>query len=218
MTLCLCGTANRVPAFACLVGALICAGCTGEKKFCVDGLDLGTTYQVTVLEPANAQSQYAVQTDHGLDFGIGTSINGLPTCGSGFDLVAGSAFSVTPFSSQGYVDCYGRIAVPSEVIEIHLAGPTNYLASASRLMVTTPFEADHGGGCIGLWELQFIPHVQDSPLKTPIPGDYPPVILLRSFRPYPTTDPQSCLLLDSKLVSRGWGYCSDYFVVKLEKT
>jgi hypothetical protein len=85
-------------------------------------------------------------------------------------------------------------------------------------MVTPAFEADRGGGCVGQWDLEFISTHYDSPLKTPVLGEYPPVLLGRTFKPDATTDLQSCLLPDSKLATYGAGYCMDYFVVKLEKT
>jgi len=51
-------------------------------------------------------------------------------------------------------------------------------------------------------------------LNAPVPGKYPPVVLQRTFSD--AADIQSCLLPDSKLME--YSYCSDFFVVKLEKT
>ena len=87
------GLSARVIALGLVASASSCG-----EKFCVEGLDIGTTYRVTVLEPANANSQYGVQTSNGPDFGIGMSISDFPTCGAGFDFVAGSTFLIEPVS------------------------------------------------------------------------------------------------------------------------
>jgi hypothetical protein len=87
------------------------SGC--DERFCVEGLDIGTTYKVTVLEPADANSQYGVQTSQGRNFGRNTS--GAQSCGAGFDLVAGSTFLLRPVSKKDLMSCYGRIGDVSDL-------------------------------------------------------------------------------------------------------
>jgi hypothetical protein len=200
-----------------VLGLVACANSCVSGGVCVEGLDIGTTYQVTVLEPADANSQYGVQTSNGQDFGM--NVVGLPTCGAGFDFVASSTFFIQPVALQRFVaQCEGRIAIPSGVTEIQLGGQTGGVMHGADLMATPPFEADRGGGCVGQWDLGFISTHHDPPLNAPVPGEYPPVLLLRTFQPDAAVDLQSCLLPDSKLATFGAGYCADYFVVKLEKT
>jgi hypothetical protein len=189
----------------------------GEKKYCADGLDIGTTYLVTVLEPANANSQYGVQTSNGPDFG--TNIFGAHSCGDGFDLVAGSTFLVRPVARLDLMACYGRIGDVSDVqgaqdlqLLQQVYGPMN---ASGDLLCTETYEV-RKGGCSGQWQLNFYSSHLDSPLNAPVPGQYPPVLLERRFWMTETTDLQSCLLPDSKLTAST--SCADYFVVKLEKT
>ena len=111
---------------------------------CVEGLDLGTTYRVTVLEPADANSQYGVQTSHGLDFG--TPVETADTCGVGFDFVSGSTFLIRPVSKADLMGCYGRTANPSEVAEIQLVSEMRGGTGAGSLMATPAFQVDRGGG------------------------------------------------------------------------
>ncbi len=206
--------AKFLAATMMLSAAVFAASCSKEK-YCVEGLDIGTTYQVTVLEPANAKSQYAVQTSRGPDFGM--NVLDTQSCGNGFDFVVGSAFSIEPVSKQDLMSCYGRIAVPSGVGGVQLvreiSGPTQ---GGGVLMQTPTFEADLFGGCVGQWQLGFISPQEDPPLTTPVPGEYPPVLMLRTFQSDATTDLQACLLPDSKLTASS--SCQDYFVVALEKT
>jgi hypothetical protein len=168
-----------------------------------------------VLEPANAQSQYAVQTSRGPDFG--TNVLDTQSCGAGFDFVAGAAFSIEPVSKQDLMGCYGRIAVPSDVVGVQLvrqiAGPTQ---GGGVLMQTPTFEAETFGSCVGQWQLGLVSPHEDPPLNAPVPGEYPPVLMLRTFQSDATTDLQACLLPDSKLAASS--SCEDYFVVALEKT
>jgi hypothetical protein len=198
-----------------MLSAVAFAASCSKEQYCVEGLDIGTTYQVTVLGPADANSQYGVRTSNGPNFGI--NLFGLPTCGAGFDFVAGSIFTVEPVSKQDLgVGCDGRIAIPSSITEIQLGGyQTATSIEGGPLMQTPMYEADHGGGCVGQWQLGFISPRDEPPLDAPVPGEYPPVLLGRTFQPPPTTDIQSCLLPDSKLAEHG--YCTDYFVVALEK-
>lgn len=205
------GISASVAVFAVVAVTPSCS----KEKYCVEGLDIGTTYRVTVLEPANANSQYGVQTSNGPDFGI--NLFGTPTCGAGFDFVAGSIFTVEAVSKRDLgAGCYGRVAMPSGISEIQLGGyQTTTSIQGGVLMQTPMYEADHGGGCVGQWQLGFISPRDEPPLDAPVPGEYPPVLLGRTFQPSPTTDIQSCLLPDSKLAEHG--YCTDYFVVALEK-
>jgi hypothetical protein len=205
----------QLPAQTIVLGLVASVMGCGEKKFCVEGLDIGTTYRVTVLEPADANSQYGVQTSHGPDFGV--NLFGAQSCGDRFDFAAGSTFSIEPVSKQDLMGCYGRIAAPSGVDGVQLvrqiSGPTQ---GGGELMQTPAFEADLADGCVGQWQLGFISPHHDSPLTIPVPGAYPPVLMLRTFMLSATTDLQSCLLPDSKLTASS--SCEDYFVVKLEKT
>ena len=185
-------------------------GC--QREYCVEGLDLGTTYRVTVLEPADANSQYGVQLSHGRDFGA--EVNPTLTCGAGFDFVSGSTFLIEPISKADFNDCYGRIAVPSEVAEIQLMSQTDAYTGGGYLMGTPRFQVDRGGGCSGQWQLTFASPRDAPPLGTPVPGEYPPVVMLRTF--YCWTDVQPCLLPNTWLATHT--YCTDYFVVKLDKT
>jgi hypothetical protein len=91
-----------------------------------------------------------------------------------------------------------------------MSGPTG----AADFLFTERYEFQKGG-CSGQWQLRLYSS-GSPPLNTPVPGEYPPVLVLRTFQPSDTTDIQSCLLPESKLAEHG--YCSDYFVVKLEKT
>jgi hypothetical protein len=204
----------QLPAQTIVLGLVTSVMACGEKKFCVEGLDIGTTYRVTVLEPADANSQYGVQTSHGADVGVEAA--GTPTCGADFDFVAGSAFFVKPVARQDLMDCYGRIGDVSGVQEVQIVrqmtGPT---FSGGLVMITQPYEIQRAD-CTGEWELGFVSPRHDPPLKTPVLGEYPPVLLERQFHPSSTTDLQTCLLADSKLTE--YGYCMDYFVAKLEKT
>jgi hypothetical protein len=186
-------------------------GC--QKEYCVEGLDLGTTYRVTVLEPADTNSQYGIQTSHGPDFG--TSVDATLTCGAGFDFVSGSTFLIEPISKADFNDCYGRIAVPSEVAEIQLMSQTDAYTGGGYLMGTPRFQVDRGGGCVGQWQLTFSSPWDAHPLDVPVPGDYPPVVMVRTFYPE-GGDVQPCLLPNSGLATHT--YCIDYFVVKLDKT
>lgn len=146
------------------------------------------------------------------------NVSGIPTCGAGFDFVAGSVFMVEPVGKQDLgVDCYGRIAIPSGITEMQLGGYQTTTSIQGGLLMQTPtYEADRGGGCVGQWQLGFISPRYDPPLETPVPGEYPPVLLGRTFQPDAANNLQSCLLPDSKLTAST--SCADYFVVKLEKT
>jgi len=192
-----------------------CANSGCGEKFCVEGLDIGTTYKVTVLDPANANSQYGVQTSQGPS--LGTNVSDTQSCGEGFDFVAGATFLIEPISKQDLMGCYGRIAVPSDLGGVQLAGQTGGPTEGGGVLMQTPtFQASFSDGCVGQWQLGFISVDQAPPLKAPVPGEYPPVLLLRTFQPTGAVASQSCPLLDSKLaVSNS---CDDYFVVKLEKT
>jgi hypothetical protein len=187
-----------------------------KDEYCVEGLDIGTTYRVTVLEPANANSQYAVQTSNGPDFGVGMYISDSYTCGAGFDFVAGSTFLLRPVAREDLMACYGRIGYVSDVQEVQLVQRMDGLTSSAGDVLIRPEYKIQKGACSGIWELGFTSSHSDSPLKTPVPGAYPPVLMVRTFLSDATTDLQSCLLLDSKLTASS--SCSDYFVVKLEKT
>jgi hypothetical protein len=199
---------------------VVCVNAGCDKKLCVEGLNIGTTYKVTVLEPADSNSQYGVQISisQGRDFGIGGSVLDVSTCGAGFDLVAGSTFLLKPVSKEDMMACYGFIGDVSSLegaqgaqLARQLSGPT---MGSGNLLWTETYEFQKGA-CSGQW--QFSLYSSNSPpLNTPVPGEYPPVLLLRKFEPYTTTDLQSCLLPDSKLT--GSSTCEDYFVVKLEKT
>ena len=195
------------------------SGC-GEK-LCVEGLDIGTTYKVTVLEPANANSQYGVQTSggpysQGPDFGVAVSVG--ETCGSGFDLVAGSTFLLEPVSKEDRMACYGLVGDVSSLQgtqDVQLAQqPFGPMMGGGDFLSTQTYEIQKGG-CSGQWQVS-LESTGSPPLNTPVPGEYPPVVILRTFHPSASTDIQSCLLPDSKLME--YGYCDDYFVVKLEKT
>jgi hypothetical protein len=196
--------------------ASVTSGC--EKKFCVAGLDIGTTYLVTVLEPADANSQYGVQTSHGAD--VGVAVAGTPSCGAGFDFVAGSAFFAKPIARQDLMDCYGRIGDISGIQEVQILRQMDGLSSSTgnvlgNVLTTQPYEIQRAD-CTGDWQLGLESPRQESPWKAPVPGEYPPLLLERTFGPSTSTDLQSCLLSDSKLTE--YGYCMDYFVVKLDKT
>ncbi len=206
----------RLPASVAVLTVVAATPSCSKEEYCIEGLDIGTTYQVTVLGPADANSQYGVRTSNGPNFGI--NLFGLPTCGAGFDFVAGSIFTVEPVSKQDLgVGCDGRIAIPSRITEIQLGDQTTAsIEGGGPLMQTPVYGADHGGGCVGKWQLGFTSPRDEPPLDTPVPGGYPPVLLDRTFQPSDTTDIQSCLLPDSKLTE--YGYCIDYFVIKLEKT
>jgi hypothetical protein len=208
--------------FAAKTAVLIaCASPGCGEKLCVQGLDIGTTYKVTVLEPANANSQYGVQTSggpysQGPDFGVGVSSG--ETCGAGFDLVAGSTFLLDPVSKRDLMTCYGLVGdvfsvqgTQGEQLVQQLSGPT---MNAGGFLSTQTYEIQKGG-CSGQWQLSLY-STGSFPLNTPVPGEYPPVVLQRTCQPSDTTDIQSCLLPDSKLME--YGYCEDAFVVKLEKT
>jgi hypothetical protein len=191
------------------------SGC--DEKFCVEGLDIGTTYKVTVLEPADANSQYGVQTSGGPEFGIGMSVLGFPTCGAGFDLVAGTTFLVRPVSKVDLMSCYGRIGDVSDLQGAQgvLTQQVSGLVWGGGDLLRTETYSFQKGGCSGQWQLNFFSS-NSPPLDIPVPGEYPPVVIIWTFHPSDTTDIQSCLLPDSKLAE--YGYCSDGFVVKLEKT
>jgi hypothetical protein len=204
------GLSTRVATTALVVGLLVVAGC--ERSYCVEGLDLGTTYRVTVLGPADANSQYGVKTSHGPDFGV--RVDPTLTCGAGFDFVSGSTFLIEPVSKTDLSNCDGRIAIPSEVAEIQLVSQTDRSVGGGELMATPIFQVDRAGGCTGAWQLDFLSTRHDPPLNAPALGDYPPVLLERRF--YPAGDVQPCLLPNSGLTART--YCIDYFVVKLDRT
>lgn len=196
------------------LGVIVSTSYGCERKFCVEGLDIGTTYRVTVLEPANAQSQYAVQTSKGPDFGM--YVGWVSTCGAGFDFVAGSTFLVRPVARVSPTNCDERIAEVSGLQEVQIIKePSGLATNGGPLLTSRPFEGQRGG-CTGTWNLAFMSPHYDPPLKVPVPGEYPPVLMLRTFSPPPGADIQSCLLPDSELESRP--SCEDYFVVKLEKT
>ena len=210
---------KRRARFAAETAALVaCVSSCGDEKFCVEGLDIGTTYRVTVLEPADANSQYGVQTSQGPDFGIGISVLGFSTCGAGFDLQAGSTFLLEPVSKEDLMACYGLVGDVSSVqgapglqLGQQLSGPTR---GGGNFLSTQTYEIQKAG-CSGQW--QFSLYSSNSPpLNTPVPGEYPPVLIFRTFEPSATIELQTCLLPDSKLMASG--SCEDFFVVKLEKT
>jgi hypothetical protein len=210
--------------FAAKTAVLIaCASPGCGEKLCVEGLEIGTTYKVTVLEPANANSQYGVQTSggpysQGPDFGIGESVLDVSTCGAGFDLVAGATFLLEPVSKEDLMACYGLVGDVSSLqgtqgvqLVQQLSGPT---MNVGDFLSTQTYEIQKGG-CSGQWQLS-LDSSGSPPLNAPVPGEYPPVLIFRTFEPSATIELQACLLPDSKLTASGW--CEDYFVVKLEKT
>ena len=205
----------RVAAEISMPVLVACANLGCGEKFCVEGLDMGTTYKVTVLEPADANSQYGVQTSQGPDFGVAVSSG--ETCGAGFDLVAGTTFLVRPVSKVDLMSCYGRIGDVSDlqgaqgVLTQQVSGP---VWGGGDLLRTETYSFQKGG-CSGQWQLNFFSS-NGPPLDIPVPGEYPPVVIIWTFHPSDTTDIQSCMLPDSKLAE--YGYCSDGFIVKLEKT
>ncbi len=196
---------------ALIVGVAATLGC-GKMGFCVEGLDLGTTYRVTVLEPADANAQYAVQTSRGPDFGMQVDI--ALTCGVGFDFVAGSTFLIEPVSKTDLNYCWGRAAIPSEVTEIELVSQMDGSVAGGGVMGTPGFQVDREG-CTGRWQLEFNSPRQDPPLSTPVLGEYPPVLMRRDFTPSPD-ELQSCPSPIPGLSARTT--CSDYFVVRLDTT
>jgi hypothetical protein len=191
--------------------ALACASGCGSGM-CVDGLDLGTTYQVSVLEVVSETSQYAAQTSHGPDFGA--QIFGGTQCAVGFDFVAGSEFLIEPVSKLNLNHCYGRLAVPRNVDEIALLEESNSWSHGGGQLMRTPVYSADRSGCSGWWQLVFI-STGASPLKAPIPGEHPPVLLLRYFR-FGTTDGTICGQPSSTIPM--YSECKDYFVVQLTKT
>ena len=100
--------------------------------------------------------------------------------------------------------------------EIQLVSEMRGGTGAGSLMATPAFQVDRGGGCTGQWELEFISPRHAPPLNAPTPGDYPPVVMMRTFTVIRGTEVQSCLLPNSRLAA--YSNCFDYFVVKLEKT
>jgi hypothetical protein len=192
--------------------ASLALGCQGAD-YCVDGLDLGTTYRVTVLEQANKQSQYGVETSYGRDFGVGNSDMEAYTCGKGFDFVAGTTFEIRPDSREYLAGCYGRIGTPTGITEVRLLQQLDYAIQGGTLMQSPAYEVEREPGCLGRWQVGFISNHRDPPLSPPVPGAYPPVILGRTFRS--NANLESCLLPDSQLAARG--YCMDYFVIRLDR-
>jgi len=95
--------------------------------------------------------------------------------------------------------CYGRIGYVSDVQEVQLVQRMDGLTSSAGDVLIRPEYKIQKGACSGIWELGFTSSHSDSPLKTPVPGAYPPVLMVRTFLSDATTDLQSCLLLDSKL-------------------
>jgi len=202
------GWAIRITPLPVLLALLGC-----DPGFCVDGLDLGRSYRVTVLEPADANSQYGIQLANGRDFG--TEVDRTLSCGAGFDVAAGEVFLVEPVSKADVNGCWGRVAIPTDVPGVQLLGESDRRAAAGFLMATPILRAELATGCSGDWELIFI-WTRGNPVAAPVPGDYPPVVLERLFTARDFTDLQSCLLPSSGLASHG--YCADYFVVKLDKS
>jgi len=213
---------KRRARFAAETAALVaCVSSCGDERLCVEGLDIGTTYKVTVLEPADVNSQYGVQTSQGPysqgpDFGIGISVPDAETCGADFDFVAGSTFLLEPVSKRDLMACYGLVGdvsslqgAPGLQLAEQLLGPTS---GGGDILSTQTYEI-HSGACSGQWQLSLY-STGSPPLNAPVPGKYPPVVLQRTFSD--AADIQSCLLPDSKLME--YSYCSDFFVVKLEKT
>ena len=189
----------------------LASGC--GLKMCVEGLEIGTTYRVTVLEPVSETSEYAIQTSQGPDFG--TQIWDSPGCGTGFDFVSGSSFLVEPVSKVDLPGCFGLLAIPKDVDELQLLGESDSgVQGWGKLMRTPPFSVDRAG-CTGWWELDFLSPRGAWPLSVPVPGEYPPVLLLRYFTAT-TTDGTVCGSTNATI--KMYSVCTDYFVVQLAKT
>lgn len=191
-------------ALAGLAASLIGTGC--QQSWCVEGLDLGTSYRTTVLDRATPDSRYGVQGRNGADFGMAVSGS---TCGSDFDLVADSTFVITPVSKIDLNGCDGRLAVLSGVTEIELAEEVSFPHRTPGLVMRTPtYRAHRGGDCDGVWQAGYAsPHGKVT-LGTPIPGTYPSLLLHRLF----DATSGSCV------AEFGGGPvgCDDYFVISLE--
>jgi len=194
----------RCLALAALVAGLLGAGC--QRSWCVEGLDLERTYRTTVLDRALPDSAYGVQGKNGADFGM--SLGG-STCGADFDLVPGSAFSITPVSKIDTIDCDGRLGVVSGVTEVELAEELSFPVRANPELMRTPvYRARRGDACVGAWQTSYLSPRHGPPVGTPAPGTYPSVLLHRYFD----------ATVGSCVAEFGGGPvgCDDYFVIALE--
>jgi hypothetical protein len=194
-----------------VVFAAVVAACVGSccRGWCVEGLDLGCTYRTTVLDRASSDSVYGVLRDGGPDFGV--DVSGVPSCGSGFDLVAGSNFLVTPVKALSLKDCDGRLAVISELKEMSLLEQVEEPKHGyGALMKTAPYTAQRHSDCLGQWQLDYVSPREAPPVGSAVPGTYPAVLLRRYFN---SVSGYCVAELGGGAVE-----CNDYFVISLEPT
>jgi hypothetical protein len=177
------------------------------------------TYTVDVLEPCDAKSVYASQTAHGPDWGVG--IDGLvgPTCGSGFDFVAGSSFFV---GIDGTLDggvCYSfsasasQVPAVKEVLQSKGAGGI----SESGFVNIRALDVYMTSGCRGSWNAALLYTHHGTPTTAPVPGQSPAVLMIRRFwlEDFDAGAAGCALPSDSELMATG--YCADAFVVGMKK-
>lgn len=186
---------------AALLGVVACGG----TPACMEGVRLGTEYQVTVLEPYDKNSKFS--------FDENFSISERNRCGE-FDLKAAS-FRVTPTKDLSNVGCHGRAASVSGVPDLQIVATVQDVQDAFRGLMSSPIQsALYKGDCRLAWSAEFDgPDRKANPLSAPIPGKLPPLTMFRRFEPDPLT-------IDA---CRAAGFpadktaCGDYFVVQLSE-
>ena len=187
------------------IALLTMAACFNNPGYCVDGVELGVTYEVSVIESYDKNSKFT------FDANSGSSPSN--ACG-GFDLV-GRSFRAKPTRSLSHPACDGRAASVSDVPDLALVSVSGDEYPNSGLMGSEGLTGVFRGACeIARWQMQLkAPDQSGDPLAIAAPGKVPPLVMKRTFVPSPTSL-DACRTVGFPMDKNN---CIDTFVVQLRK-
>jgi hypothetical protein len=196
--------------FALALAFLGLLGC-GGRDACVEGIEEGRTYRVTVVEPYVREGTFL--------FDPGIAQEGAASCGMGLDFLAGNTFEIRAGRRRLNAVCWMNEGEPKGVPNVTLGRLQRPAAAppGSTALVTAFYEATVGDGCFGReWNLRFSVH-GDSPFAVSVPGAKPVAVMLREFIPAMGTSP-ACQRPGATTSDTDASRftCRDAFVVKLE--
>jgi hypothetical protein len=180
-------------------GAVLLPGCTLSP--CSSGPQPSGRYRVTVYEPYNEQSQFTFRS-------TSSRQSGASRCGGPFGAGVGSQVD---FRTTGTVDdgnyctiAFAELTATSSTDTV-LFGPSHnhfvYLQLRSDNAFLFALEDVQIGTCRGALGFEVIRgYAPDDLFSTPVPGQYPPVVLYRLFFPDDGMD-TNCPMCDDAFVA-----------------
>ena len=184
---------------------LTTAACFNNPGNCVDGVELGVVYEVSVIESYDKNSKFT------FDANSGSSPSN--ACG-GFDLV-GRSFRAKPTRSLSHPACHGRAASVSDIPDLVLVSKSGHQNNNFGLMSSEGLTGIFRGACeVARWQMLLnAPDRSGDPLAIAAPGKVPPLVMERTFIPSPTSL-EACRSVGFPMDKNN---CIDTFVVQLRK-